>query len=263
MARYCPLFSGSSGNCTYIASANGGILIDAGVSAKRIETALMARNIDPCSITTVFITHEHSDHVKGLRVLTKRFGYEVVASRGTMEALEAAGALHAGGKQTVLESGCVEAAGMQIVSFKTSHDSAESCGYVVETSDYRKIAVATDTGKVTDHMRLSLTGCHLVQIESNHDVRMLGNGSYPYYLKQRILADTGHLSNEHCARELPSLAESGVTRFVLAHLSRENNVPALAYQTSKTELDGRGFRENVDYILRVASPDARDEVMVL
>ena len=197
MARYCPLFSGSSGNCTYVGTPEGGILIDVGVSASRIENALRMRGIDPCSIQAIFITHEHSDHIAGLRVLTKRYGYRVYASEGTLDALAASSAMDAkalcesiGGEGEVKET-----AGMAVMAFHTSHDSRESLGFRIHLPDGRRIAVATDTGYVPSAVREALLGCDLIQIESNHDVRMLENGPYPYYLKRRILAATGHLSN--------------------------------------------------------------------
>ena len=250
MARYCPLFSGSSGNCAYIGTPESGILIDAGVSAKRIETALRQREVDPCSIAAIFVTHEHSDHVCGLKILTKRYGIPVFASPGTLEALLEADAL-SGAYDAIPEEG-MEAAGMWVEAFRTSHDSRESLGYRVCTPDDRRLAVATDMGYMSDTVRFALSGCDLVQIESNHDVRMLENGPYPYYLKRRILADTGHLSNELCAASLPGLAESGTTRFYLAHLSKDNNTPEVAYITSQAALNQAGMKEGQDYLLRVA-----------
>lgn len=263
MARFCPLFSGSSGNCTYIGTPAGGILIDAGVSAKRIETALRDRDIDPHSIRSVFITHEHSDHISGLRVLVKRYGYHVYASAGTLDAMAEMRSLEPAARCTVMPEQGVEAAGMYVAAFHTSHDSRESLGYRVRTGDDRSLAVATDMGCMTDEVRQALLGCDLVEIESNHDIRMLENGPYPYYLKRRILADTGHLSNESCASELLRLAQSGVTRFFLAHLSKENNLPQIAYVTAQQALCGAGLREQVDFILRVAPRNAEEPLMIL
>ena len=262
MARFCPLFSGSSGNCTYIGAGSGGILIDAGVSAKRIETALKEREIDPRSIQAIFVTHEHADHVAGLRVLAKRYGYTVYASVGTLDALLDDGVLRGDVPMQVIGDDGVEAGGMYVRAFHTSHDSRESLGYRIHTPDERRLAVATDMGRMTEEVRSALHGCDLVQIESNHDVRMLENGSYPYFLKHRILADTGHLSNEACAAELPALAQSGVTRFWLAHLSSENNLPELAHATSYAALCGAGLTDNVDFRLRVAARVATERVTV-
>lgn len=257
MARYCPLFSGSEGNCTYIGNADAGILIDAGVSAKRIETALCERGIDPHRIAAVFVTHEHADHVSGLRVLTRRYGMRVYATGGTMEALVAANRLDAAVDCRVLTpdapDGIVEG-GCLIAAFSTPHDSRQSCGYRIHTADGRRIAVATDIGVMTDTVRTAITGCELIQIESNHDVDLLRRGPYPDFLKRRILSHTGHLANEACAAELCRLAQNGASRFVLAHLSRENNRPELAYETARVALAAGGLIEQVDYLLRIAAP---------
>ena len=142
MARYCPLFSGSSGNCTYIASSEGGVLVDAGVSARRIETALRDRFIDPCFIRAIFVTHEHSDHVSGLRVLLKKYHYTVYASAGTLCALVESGVLGEQDRYEVADDRGVETAGMLVRPFRTSHDSRESMGYRVHMPDQRTIAVA-------------------------------------------------------------------------------------------------------------------------
>jgi len=260
MAELCPLFSGSSGNCTYIGTAEGGILVDAGVSAKRIETALRERDIEPHSIEAVFVTHEHIDHISGLRLLTKRYGWRVYASCGTLEAIADTRPLEPQTVCEVIGETGVCAAGMEIQPFATSHDSRESLGFRITLPDGRRVAVATDTGVMTDTVRAALSGCDLVHIESNHDVRMLENGPYPYYLKRRILADTGHLSNDACAAELTALAQNGTTRFVLAHLSRENNLPEIAYMTAQAALCGAGMQENIDFLLQVAPRGAEAPV---
>ena len=264
MARYCPLFSGSEGNCTYIGNADAGILIDAGVSAKRIETALTARGIDPRRITAVFVTHEHSDHISGLKVLTRRYGMTVYATPGTMQALVEGDRVAATTRCRVLspDGGTVAEGGCAIAGFATPHDSRQSCGFRVHTSDGRQIAIATDIGHMTPTVRTAISGCDLVQIESNHDVAMLRGGPYPDFLKQRILAATGHLSNPACAAELETLTKHGATRFVLAHLSRHNNRPDLAYQTARDALATAGLLEGVDSLLRVAAPEDTQGVMI-
>ncbi len=254
MARYCPLFSGSSGNCTYIGGGDGGILIDAGVSAKRIQTALTERGIDPALIRAVFVTHEHRDHVCGLRVLVKRYGYPVYATAGTLAGIMEGGFLEPDVCCHPLEQAGYEAGSLFVEWFPTPHDSRQSCGYRVHTADDRVAAVATDIGRMTDTVRMALHGCDLVQLESNHDLQMLRTGAYPYFLKRRILADTGHLSNDACAAELTALAAGGTTRFILAHLSRENNLPDLAYHTAENALTAGGLRAGYDYRLSVAAP---------
>ena len=254
MARFCPLFSGSSGNCLYVGSSTAGLLIDAGVSARRIERALWEREIDLDSIRAVLVTHEHSDHVKGLRVFCKKFRIPVYATPGTCAVLRADSLL----EQTTLCLPITET--MQIgeftvTPFDTSHDCRQSCGYRIVLPDDRCVGVATDLGVMTQTVRDHLWGCDLIHIESNHDVRMLENGRYPYPLKRRILPAVGHLSNEACARELPTLVKNGTTRIVLGHISCENNLPDLAYATAQAELTACGLVENVDYVLQAAAPE--------
>lgn len=261
MARFCSLFSSSSGNCTYIGSSGGGILIDAGVSAKQISLKLNGIGVDEKSIGAIFVTHEHSDHVKGLRVFASKFNIPVYATEGTIRELEKMGIIN--GKFPVMPIGDgIECNGQLVVPFRTSHDVAESCGFSVTTSDDRKICVATDTGIVTDEMKNALTGCDLALIESNHDIGMLRNGFYPYALKRRILSDVGHLSNVACGDFSAELVKSGTTRFILGHLSHENNMPALAYRTTKSALDCLGAVENSDYILKVAGSEQPETVVL-
>ncbi|MBR5540728.1 MAG: MBL fold metallo-hydrolase [Clostridia bacterium] len=252
MARFCPLFSGSSGNCLYIGTSTAGILIDAGVSARRIEQALCTRDIDPATIRAVFVTHEHTDHITGLRVLQKRYHMPIYASVGTCEGIEEAAACDS---CCTAMTDIVELDEFAVTAFPTSHDSRESTGFRITLRDGRNVGVATDLGIITPTVREQLRGCDLVHIESNHDVRMLENGPYPYVLKRRILSATGHLSNEACAKELPELIRHGTTRVFLGHLSRENNMPTLADATADATLQTCGMTRNIDYLLQVAPPE--------
>jgi len=254
MAKLVPLFSGSSGNSAYIGGAGGGILIDAGVSAKRLAGALAAAGVDPGRVGAVFVTHEHVDHIAGLRVFCERHHVPVFATAGTLRALERMGALTAKMEAVPMPEGGVEACGLLVRNFATSHDAADPCGYTCEAEAGEKYAVATDTGCLTEEVKEALRGCDTVVLESNHEVTMLQNGPYPYFLKRRILSDQGHLSNAACADFLPGLLETGAGRFYLAHLSRENNTPQLAYAAAKAGFDMAGAREGVDYELRVCAP---------
>ncbi|MDR1002784.1 MAG: MBL fold metallo-hydrolase [Oscillospiraceae bacterium] len=251
MARICPLFSGSSGNSTLIGSGGQYILIDIGRNAKMTAAALSDCEVEPSRIGAIFITHEHADHIKGLRVFAAKYNIPVYASEGTLRELERGGHL-AKVDARLFSSNGEDVAGMHIDSFRTMHDTPESCGYIVHTADGRRAAVATDMGCVTDTVRTAVTGCDTLLIESNHDVRTLENGPYPYYLKRRILSDNGHLSNTACAKELTELVRKGTTRIILAHLSRENNLPVLAYQTALEALTSGGMREKRDFELQVA-----------
>ncbi len=252
MAKFCSLFSSSSGNSTYIGCSQGGILIDVGVSAKKTADALNNIGVDPDSIAAIFVTHEHTDHINGIRVFAERHGIKVYSSAGTLEGMEEAGVITPKVFADAIPWDGIEAGGMFIRPFKTPHDSRESTGYTVVTPDGKRIAVATDIGQITDTIMDSVFGCDLILLESNHDVGMLRNGPYPYFLKQRILSNHGHLSNESCAETAVKLMESGTTRFVLGHLSKENNIPALAFETTRAAMKMAGAVENIDYLLSVA-----------
>lgn len=254
MARYGALFSGSKGNCTYVGTAAGGILVDVGVSAKRIKAALCDREISPERIFGILITHEHSDHIAGLRVLTKQYGIPVYAAPGTLTALLSMKAVDVASDLIPLDETAVCVGDMQVTPFHTPHDAAESMGFCIETPDERRIAVATDMGEMRPSVLERLSNCDLVHMESNHDVTMLQNGPYPYPLKKRILSVSGHLSNTACAQAACELAATGVARFTLAHLSEQNNTPALALQTTGAALCQAGFTMGADYLLQVAAP---------
>lgn len=253
MARFFPLSSGSSGNSVYFGSGAGGILIDAGISARRMTQTLEGAGIDPTKLGGIFLTHEHIDHVNGLRVFAKKYKLTVYGSKGTLAALEEGALVDASTPLVAIDETGVETAGGVIVRpFHTSHDCREGYGYQIDLPDGRTAALATDLGYLSEEVLQAIRGRDLVMIESNHDVRMLENGSYPYPLKRRILSDMGHLSNETCAKVLPELVKSGSTRFALAHLSKENNTPALAYQTSLAELQLQRMRPGIDFELMVA-----------
>ena len=252
MTRLCPLFSGSSGNSYYIGSAQSGILIDVGRSAKQIENALKENDLDIKSVKAIFVTHEHIDHVQGLRVLASRHKIKVFSSVGTIEALEEKELINSKVDIAPIDSKGITAAGMNIVPFRISHDCREGYGYVVESENGRRTAFATDTGYLSSEIKNALSGCDTVVLESNHDVGMLQCGAYPYILKKRILSDIGHLSNETAAAQAAELVRSGTTRILLAHLSRENNMPDLALQTSLCTLHQNGMKKNIDFMLTVA-----------
>ncbi len=263
MAKFCPLFSSSSGNSVYIGSGESGILIDAGVSAKKIHMSLHSIGVNPETLNAIFITHEHSDHINGLRVFASKYRIKVYATEGTLNALEQSGSLRGDFNADVISPDGNDAGALFVKAFKTSHDAAESCGYTVDTPDGRKISVATDLGIMTDAVRNAVSGSDLILLESNHDVTMLENGPYPYPLKKRILGAKGHLSNDVCAEEAVKFIKSGTTRLVLGHLSKKNNFPELAYQTTYSALSEAGAAENTDYILKIAKPEWEGRAIIL
>ena len=237
MVTFCSLYSGSSGNCALVTGEAGALLIDAGVSLRAVRTGLHAVGLDLSQIRAVFLTHEHSDHIRALPQLFKHTEIPVYATPGTVRGACAALGLEPA-RFTLMETGAaVRAAGMEIISFATSHDSLESVGFRIQLPQGGAVAVATDLGFVDEAVLAGLRGCETVMLESNHDIDMLRTGPYPPYLKRRVLSAGGHLSNRDCAAVLPRLAETGTRHVLLAHLSAQNNRPALAEQTARRALE--------------------------
>ena len=256
MAKLCPLFSGSSGNSYYIEASGSGILVDAGRSAKQIENAMRANELDIKRVQAIFVTHEHSDHIKGLETISKAFSIPIYAPYLCCRAIRAK-CPSAAGLLCSLD-GPIELGPFLMQPFPTPHDAEDSVCYRVEAGT-AAVGYATDIGHLTAEIGRCILGCDAVVLESNHDIDMLKNGAYPLPLKKRILGAYGHLSNRSCAAALPRLVESGVRRIVLAHLSPENNRPALAYSESRGALAARsitvaGESVSADVSLAVASP---------
>lgn len=262
MAKICPLFSGSSGNSTLISGPGAEILIDAGVSAKRIKDALININSGAEKINAIAVTHTHSDHIAGLKVLLKSINAPVIASKKTISVLEKSGALDNADEVIEISESGAEIGGGLLEFFPTSHDCEGSGGYSYTFSTGKKITVCTDLGIVTDDVRNAVKGSDILLIESNHDIQMLKNGPYPPQLKLRILSEKGHLSNTACASELPFLLNNGTSRFILGHLSLHNNLPMLALSSAKASLADIGAKIDEDYILSVAKPQGNGVVTI-
>jgi len=261
LAKFVTLFSSSGGNSYYIGSSGQAVLIDAGRSCKQIEQAMMANNLDMRSVRAIFVTHEHSDHCQGLRVLASRYCIPVYASAGTMTELDKAGRLDSRFNTDIIESK-LSIGDMLIERFDTPHDSQESCCYRVTTPDGKKSIVATDMGVMLPSVRNAIAQCDVAVVESNHDVNMLMSGPYPYVLKRRILSDRGHLSNIACAKELPFFVESGVKHLVLGHLSSDNNTPDVAYQTALCGLIQAGYKVQEDFTLQTAPRETNGKSII-
>jgi phosphoribosyl 1,2-cyclic phosphodiesterase len=240
--RIALLASGSSGNALLVQAGSTSVLVDAGISARRLSRTLRQSGVEADSVDAVLLTHGHADHTNGLGTLSARHAHPVYATQGTLG--EVAWRLAEGCPVRAVVPGRPFAVGeLEVLPFEVSHDSAEPVGFSI--SDGRaRVTVATDLGTVSPPVRRHLSSSDCVVLESNHDEKMLLDGPYPWHLKQRILADTGHLSNGAAAREIERVAGGPLRVLVLAHLSRRNNTPALALAAAREALD-RAARPDV------------------
>lgn len=238
--RLCSIASGSSGNCIYVGSADTHFLVDAGISCKRMEQGLKKAELTGQDLTGIFITHEHTDHIQGLGVLARKYGIPMYATKGTIQGIlqggKNLGAFDTGLFREIKTDEALEIDDMTIYPFRISHDANEPCAYRFESGSSRA-AVATDLGTFDPYIVENLKGLDAVLLEANHDVRMLQAGPYTYALKQRILSDSGHLSNDNSGLLLNKILHDGLKHILLGHLSRENNMPELAYETVKFEIN--------------------------
>lgn len=262
MSKICPLYSGSSGNSTYIGTKNGGILVDAGASFKGICENMKIALADAADIFAVAVTHEHQDHIKGLKTFLNKTSACLLASEKTAQTLEKNDIIPSKTNVIIIDDKPLELGGTLISRFATSHDCEGSSGYTFLLPDNKKVAVCTDLGVVTDSVRSAILGSDVVLLESNHDIEMLKKGPYPPFLKARILSDRGHISNNICAAELKNLFKNGTTRFILGHLSQHNNTPVLAKSCATAALMDLGAQIDKDYILTVAKPQANGVMII-
>lgn len=234
------LYSGSSGNSTFIRVGETAILIDAGRNAKALCAALNAIGEELSSVSAIFITHEHSDHISALEVVAKRNEIPIYVTRQSAVKFAPDSFV----RMRIVEKEilfCEEIGDIRIRSFRTSHDSLMSVGYRIEYEDegvLHAIGYATDIGYISDDVREALVGCEAVVLESNHDVDMLMRGPYPADLKRRVRSSHGHLSNADCADFALDLVKSGTRAIMLAHLSRENNEPEIAFDEVANAISG-------------------------
>lgn len=249
--------SGSSGNCSLVTSGSTYILLDAGISMRRIVRSLNIRKVKPEDVNGIVLTHEHTDHIKGLKMLFKYWHTDVYASHGTAEELYRLVPESRGKVVEITAGKPFEIGNIAISAVRTPHDAAESVGFTF-TSEGKKISYFTDIGKITREIVDAVLGSDTAVIEANHDIEMLKNGRYPYYLKARILSDRGHLSNKRCGDFSAWLAENGTKNIVLAHLSRENNTPDTAYNTVMEALSGH----STDTYVSVAPADEAGDLCI-
>ena len=262
MFNFCSLYSGSSGNSLFVESENTKLLVDAGVSSKKIEEALANLEIDPTSIDGILITHEHSDHVQGLGTFAKKFNLPVFVNEKTLDAMPKQ-------KEKISEKNIklfninekFEIGDLKVKPFSIPHDAANPCGFNIFKDD-KKISIATDIGHMTNGILKNLEDSIFIMLESNYDPEVLKYSKYPYQLKTRIAGPDGHLSNELAGKTISYLLNSGLKQAVLGHLSKQSNFPELAYKTVIDEIMCTKYDVN-SLKLSVASRDIPGNKIIL
>lgn len=254
MFNFCSLYSGSSGNSLFVESKNTKLLVDAGVSSKKIETALINLEIDPSSINGILITHEHSDHVQGLGTFAKKFNLPVYVNQKTLDAMpNQKDKISEKNIKIIKNEEKFEIGDLKIKPFSIPHDAANPCGFNI-IHDNKKISIATDIGHMTNGIIKNLEDSIFIMLEANYDPEVLKFSKYPYILKSRIAGPTGHLPNEMAGKTIAHLLNSGLQQAILGHLSKESNFPELAYKTVIDEVISSNYNEN-SLKLSVASRD--------
>ena len=263
MLNFCSLYSGSSGNSLFVETENTRILIDAGMSCKKIEEALHSIGVDPSSINAILVTHEHSDHVKGISTISKKFDIPVFATKETFDAMPTqTEKLSEKNINFFKPSEKFSIDDLEILPFSIPHDAANPCGFNIIKDKKHQISIATDIGHMTKSIINHLEGSEFILLESNYDTEVLKCCSYPFKLKTRIAGDTGHLSNTMAGKTISYLSKnSNLNTAMLGHLSKESNFPELAYQTVIDELIASSNADNIH--LSVANRDCPSKLITL
>ncbi|MGL5972292.1 MAG: MBL fold metallo-hydrolase [Oscillospiraceae bacterium] len=253
MTKLVTLYSGSTGNASVIYNENTKILIDVGKSAKATINALADLNIDPNSLDAILITHEHGDHIKGLKVFGSKFNVPTYSKDAVLNYIhENEKCFHKAKLIPIKNEFYIN--DIYINVFKTSHDSRDSCGFTFTDENYIKNSIITDTGEVSDDIIQNyLCKSENIILEANYDDAIIDISSYPAFLKKRIKSSTGHLSNKQCGEAIFKLAKLGTKNFLLAHLSKENNMPILALQTVKYNIEDKSLVDQLN--IKVADRD--------
>lgn len=264
MLNFCSLYSGSSGNSLFVESENTKILVDAGMSCKKIEEALNSIEVNPSSIDAILVTHEHSDHIKGISTISKKFDIPVFATRETFDAMPAqTEKLSEKNKKFFNPDEKFFINDLEILPFSIPHDAANPCGFNISKEGAHQISIATDIGHMSKYIVNHLEGSKFILLESNYDTEVLKCCSYPFKLKSRIAGDTGHLSNSMAGKTISYLLKNGnLNTAMLGHLSKESNFPELAYQTVVDELISAKSLEN-SINLSVADRDCPSKLIKL
>ncbi len=254
--KFCSLASGSSGNCQYIESKDTKLLVDAGLTGKYITNGLMDIDIDAKNIKGILVTHEHSDHIKGIGVMMRKFDIPLYVSENTWEEIkDKLGNLK--GKKIEIFNGYEDFAigDVLVKPYSISHDACDPVGYSFKSGN-SKISITTDLGYISEDIIDEIKDSDLLVIESNHDEEMVKVGRYPWFLKKRILSEVGHLSNEAAGNVIAEVVEKGNVKYVLlAHLSKENNFPELAYETVKNIVEDKKIKIGTDINLDLTFRD--------
>lgn len=262
----CSIASGSSGNCIYVGNDNTHVLIDAGISGKRIEEGLNKIGLCTRDLDAILITHEHSDHVASIGMLSRKYEIPMYATKGTFEGVlngKTVGKIDTGLFNVIKAQEEFAIEDLIVKPIKVSHDANEPVAYRIGSSG-SSVGVCTDLGTYDERTIKEFFGVNALLIEANHDVNMLQVGKYPYYLKQRILGDKGHLSNESCGRLLCRLLHDNMKAVYLGHLSQENNLAELAYEAVRLEIlmDDCEYKPN-DFEIRVAKRGEISELIAV
>ena len=254
MLNFCSLYSGSSGNSLFVETENTKVLIDAGMSCKKIEEGLQSIEIDPSSIDAILVTHEHSDHVKGLGTISKKFDIPVYSTQKTFDTMPIqTEKLKEKNIKIINPSEKFSINDLEIQPFSIPHDAADPCGFNISKNSSQQISIATDIGHMTKSIVNMLEGSQFILLESNYDTEVLKCCAYPYKLKTRIASDIGHLSNTMAGKTISYLLKNGnLSTAMLGHLSKESNFPELAYRTVIDEIISNN---NDNFNLSVASRD--------
>lgn len=252
--RLCSIASGSSGNCVYVGNGETHILIDAGVSMKKIKAGLEAINVDLADVKGILITHEHSDHIKGVGVLARKHKIPIFSKDKTLSAImksTSLGVIDPALLRPIEADTPIQLGEITVMPFTSNHDAVDPLCYTFMSGD-KKIGFATDLGHYNDYIKSHLSNANALYIEANHDVRMLEAGPYPFFLKRRILSDVGHLSNDLSAALICDLYHKDLSHIILGHLSHENNMPDVAHATVNHEINRRLDVEEGTLTLHVA-----------
>lgn len=254
----CAIASGSSGNCIYVGSEKTHLLVDVGISKKRVEEGLESLELKASELDGILITHEHSDHISGLGVFSRKYGVPIYGTKGTLDAIKnykGLGKVDESLFHVISPDSDFQIDDITVEATTTWHDAADPVCYSF-SNESGKVVVATDMGNYDEYLLRKLRNANVLFIEANHDIQMLQVGPYPYYLKQRILGNYGHLSNERAGQLIRALLHEKVKAIVLGHLSKENNLAELAYETVNLELLGNEYSNDIrDFNLQVANRD--------